>query len=68
MLPVKYLDLGFDIAKFGINSSVLRFNQRPIFVFCSGSGVDAKFLIQICNCYLNINQRIHPTVCLKIKT
>jgi hypothetical protein len=68
MLPVKYLDMGFDIAKFGSHSSVLRFNQKPIFVFCSGSGIEADFLIKICNCYLNINQRVHPSISLKIKS
>jgi len=57
MVPQRYADLGFEITKFGKNSSALRYNQKPVFVFDAQSHIDGKFLARICDIYLNIEKR-----------
>ena len=54
MVPEKYADLGFTITKFGIGSSALKFNNKPIFIF--NSRIDQKFLARICDIYLKISK------------
>lgn len=67
MLPDKYEDLGFEITKFGASSKVLRFEQKPIFVFSSNSSFDETFLTRICETYLKISGKLPSPVSLKIK-
>jgi hypothetical protein len=57
MVPEKYSDLGFEITKFGANSNVLRFKQRPIFVFNKNSPLEDDFLASICDTYLKITEK-----------
>lgn len=54
MIPEKYAEMGFEITRFGVQSSVLRFEHKPIFVFSSGNNIDAGFLTRICDIYLKI--------------
>ncbi len=65
MLPEKYVDLGFEITKFGARSSVLRCHCKPVFVFDSKSNVDVKMLIHICDNYLKISQKRIDLSCIK---
>jgi hypothetical protein len=57
MVQSKYADIGFEITKFGANSKVLRFKQKPIFVFNSNTNIDGEFLTSICETYLNISEK-----------
>jgi hypothetical protein len=57
MVPEKYAHLGFQVTKFGANSKVLRFEQKPVFVFNSGINIDIPFLENICDTYLKINEK-----------
>ena len=50
----KYADRGFNITKFGTGSKVLRFNQKPIFVFNAKESLDYELLTRICESYLKI--------------
>jgi hypothetical protein len=65
MVPQKYAFLGFDIAKFGAHSKVLRFNCKPIFVFNSDSKIDVRFVEQICDTYLKISEKRKDLTCIK---
>jgi hypothetical protein len=62
----KYADLGFEITKFGANSRVLRFNQKPVFVFSSNTNIDPNFLSHICDTYLKINEKSKSQIFLKV--
>jgi hypothetical protein len=64
MVPEKYSNLGFEITKFGANSKVLRFDQKPIFVFNANAGIDAEFLAHICDTYLKISERRKNLSCI----
>jgi hypothetical protein len=66
MVPGKYADLGFEITKFGANSKVLRFDQKPIFVFNANTIIDTEFLTSICDTYLKISERRKNLTCIKI--
>ncbi len=66
MVPKKYADLGFEITKFGAQSSVLRFNQKPVFVFDSKSNIDGEFLTQICEIYLRLSEKRKNLTCIKV--
>jgi hypothetical protein len=66
MVPGKYADLGFEITKFGANSKVLRFDQKPIFVFNANTNIDVYFLSHICDTYLNLHERRKNLTCIKI--
>jgi hypothetical protein len=66
MVPVKYSNLGFDIANFGARSKVLRFSQKPIFVFNTDSPMDGEFISHICASYLSICEKRKSTVSLKM--
>lgn len=65
MVPDKYADLGFEITKFGAQSSVLRFDHKPVFVFDSKSNVDVGFLTHICDVYLKISEKRKNLTCIK---
>jgi len=52
MVPQKYADLGFEIARFGTQSKVLLFGQKPVFVFNSNVNIDVTFITHICDSYL----------------
>jgi hypothetical protein len=65
MVPEKYAHLGFEITKFGANSKVLRFEQKPVFVFNSGTNIDMAFLGNICDTYLKINEKRKNSVGIK---
>jgi hypothetical protein len=64
MVPEKYAKLGFEIAKFGANSRVLRFDQKPIFVFNENTNIDVNFLTRICDTYLKLSERRRNLNCL----
>ncbi len=57
MIPEKYANLGFELTNFGKNSKVLRFAQKPVFVFNSKADIDVKFLTHICETYLKVSDR-----------
>jgi len=57
MVPEKYTALGFEITKFGTDSKVLRFEQKPVFVFNSKSNIDENFLAHICDTYLKLTEK-----------
>ena len=65
MVPVKYADLGFEITKFGVNSKVLRFDQKPIFVFDFNTIIDVEFLTSICETYLKIHEKSKNLSCIR---
>ena len=65
MVPVKYADLGFEITKFGANSKVLKFRQKPIFVFDINSALDPEFLARICDTYLALAEKRKELSCVK---
>jgi hypothetical protein len=65
MIPKKYTALGFDITKFGENSSVLRFNHKPVFVFSSNTSIGVEFLTHICDTYLKISEKRKDLTCIK---
>lgn len=65
MVPERYADLGFEITKFGINSKVLKFNKKPIFVFSANMNTDAKFLTSICDTYLKISEKRNNLSCIR---
>jgi len=65
MLPEKYLDQGFEITKFGAQSSVLRFKSKPVFVYSSKSNIDGKMLTHICDTYLKISEKRMNLTCIK---
>jgi hypothetical protein len=61
MVPEKYAELGFEVAKFGTNSKVLMFGGTPIFIFNPNAKIDVGFLTHICDTYLKIKEkRRHP--------
>jgi hypothetical protein len=66
MVPQKFTDLGFDIAGFGAKSKVLRFENKPIFVFNANSRMDDSFITQICTTYLQIRDKRKNAVSLRI--
>jgi|WetSurMetagenome_2_1015567.scaffolds.fasta_scaffold1505810_1 hypothetical protein len=66
MVPQKFSDLGFDIAGFGAKSKVLRFENKPIFVFNANSRMDETFISQICTTYLQIREKRKGSVSLRI--
>jgi hypothetical protein len=66
MLPDKYADLGFEITKFGASSRVLRFEQKPIFVFNASSNCDETFLTRICDTYLKVSGRRKDLVSINL--
>jgi hypothetical protein len=57
VVPKKYADLGFEVAGLGGKSKILRFCQKPIFVFSSSTSISAEFLARICEMYLKIYER-----------
>jgi hypothetical protein len=65
MVPVKYAKLGFEITKFGTNSRVLRFDQKPVFVFDANNNLDNKFLEHICDVYLQVSSKRKDLSCIK---
>jgi len=65
MLSDKYRALGFEITGFGECSSVLRYVQKPIFVFNAGSKLDEDFLSHICEVYLKVSQTRKDLSCIK---
>jgi hypothetical protein len=65
MIPEKYAKLGFKITKYGGGSSILRFNDKPIFIFNAISSIDIKFLMDICDTYLKISERKKNPACIK---
>jgi hypothetical protein len=60
----KYADLGFEITKFGAQSSALRFDQKPIFIFEANSPIDVEFLTHICDTYLKISEKRRDLSCI----
>jgi hypothetical protein len=66
MVPDRYAGLGFEITKFGANSKVLRYDQKPIFVFNPNSDIDEEFLTHICDTYLKICERRKNSLSLKV--
>jgi hypothetical protein len=66
MVTQKYTDLGFDITEFGAKSKVLRFEQKPIFVFNACTNLDAVFLAHICETYLKISEKRKTPVCIRV--
>jgi hypothetical protein len=66
MLPEKYIELGFEVTKFGAHSLALRFNHKPLFIFSSDSNIDAKFLIVICDAKLNMSKRTKSPTCIEV--
>lgn len=64
MLPGKYVDLGFEITKFGSHSSALRFDHKPIFVFNSNTNIGGDFLQHICDTYLKISEKRKNLSCI----
>jgi len=65
MVPEKYAALGFEITKFGKNSSALRFEHRPVFVFNANSHPDTRFLANICEIYLKLSAGHKNLSCIK---
>jgi hypothetical protein len=65
MLSEKYSAMGFEITKYGEFSSVLRYDQAPIFVFNAKSELDDDFLTHICDVYLKISQTRKNLSCIK---
>ncbi len=65
MVPKKYIDLGFEITRFGAQSKALRFEQKPVFVFNTESDIDADFLTHICDTYLRIAEKRKNLSCIR---
>ena len=65
MLSEKYSALGFEITRFGEFSSVLRYDQKPIFIFNANSRLDEDFLTHICDVYLKISRTRKDLSCIK---
>jgi hypothetical protein len=65
MVPQKYIDLGFEITRFGAQSKVLRYGQKPVFVFNTNSDIDPDFLICICDTYLRIAEKRKNLSCIR---
>ena len=66
MVPEKYAKLGFEIAKFGAHSKVLRFAQKAVFVFNSEANIDVKFIAHVCETYLKISEKRKDLTCIKV--
>jgi hypothetical protein len=66
MVSEKYAALGFEITRFSPNSKVLRFDQKPIFVFNSNTSLDAEFLAHICDTYLKICEKRKNPVSIRL--
>ncbi len=65
MIPEKYANLGFEITNFGKNSKVLRYEQKPVFVFNTRTDIDVKFLTHICETYLKVSDKRKNLACIK---
>jgi hypothetical protein len=66
MVPEKYINLGFEITKFGKHSRVLRFDQKPVFVFDADAIMDSRFIAHICDSYLKISEKRKDLTCIKV--
>jgi hypothetical protein len=67
MIPLKYEELGFEITKFGVSSSVLRYDRKPIFIFDAHTNIDSEFLVHICDTYLKIARKRKGLNCQGVK-
>ncbi len=65
MLSDKYSAMGFEVTKFGEFSSVLRYDQKPIFIFNANSEMDESFLSHICDVYMKISRTHKDLSCIK---
>jgi hypothetical protein len=65
MVRGKYVDLGFEITKFGIRSSAISFNSKPIFVFDSDINIDDELVQAICDTYLKISENRANLTCIR---
>jgi hypothetical protein len=66
VVPEKYAALGFKITRFGINSNVLIFDQKPVFVFDRNVNIDDELLAHICDTYLIIIQKRKDLSCIRV--
>ncbi len=55
VLPEKYTNLGFWVAKLGSETLMLSYQGKTIFVFSSGIDVRAEFISRLCECRLKLN-------------
>jgi hypothetical protein len=65
MVSEKYAAMGFNIAKFGLHSSVLKFEEKPIFVFESAVNIDEQYFNSICKTYLKLTSKRKELSCIK---
>jgi hypothetical protein len=56
LLPAKYFELGFEVAKIGDKSLLLTYNKKTVFMFGSYLDVREDFVIKLCDHYLSDRQ------------
>ena len=54
MLPKKYIELGFELSKFGEKSLILKYNNNIIFIFGSYLDVRDDYVSKLCDYYLKL--------------
>jgi hypothetical protein len=53
----EYTTLGFEFIKLDLNSIVLKFNHKIIYIYFSQSEIDDQFLIDICDTCLEASKK-----------
>ena len=54
-LPSEYVELGFNMSKFGDKSLALKHRDRSIFIFSSESDLRDDFVRRLCDTYLTLS-------------
>jgi hypothetical protein len=53
----EYTALGFELIKLDLNSIVLKFNNKIIYIYFSNSEIDDQFLKRICDTCLEASKK-----------
>jgi hypothetical protein len=54
ILPQKYIELGFNMSKFGNSSLALRCQNNVVFVFNSSIDIREDFVSRLCDCHIKL--------------